>query len=238
MSNTTYLRSLSLQTFSLACLLASTHVFGDQIISQHNYSLYKGNILFGKSSYILSKKDSIYTFKIKSSSDGVFKMKKDERMEISTYKINNGYINPISYIYSRERKDKKDYLITNFETDKKANTIDNGERKEHISTNGSLDRLSVQIAFQEGMKKGIFESNFNIIDKGRLRKYIYKIHSDDVIDTIFGKTNTIVIKRIIENNKRSTLTWYAVDYDFTPVKIEQYRKKSLKFTVYLEKVIK
>ena len=238
MSNTTYLRSLSLQTFSLACLLASTYVFGDQIISQHNYSLYKGNILFGKSSYILSKKDSIYTFKIKSSSDGVFKMKKDERMEISTYKINNGYINPISYIYSRERKDKKDYLITNFKTDKKANTVDNGEKKEHITTTGNLDRLSVQIAFQEGMKKGIFESNFNIIDKGRLRKYIYKIHSDDVIDTIFGKTNTIVIKRIIENNKRSTLTWYAVDYDFTPVKIEQYRKKSLKFTVYLEKVIK
>ena len=79
MSNPAYLRSLSLQTFFLACLLASTHAFGDQIISQHNYSLYKGNILFGKSSYILSKKDSIYTFKIKSSSDGIFKMKKDER---------------------------------------------------------------------------------------------------------------------------------------------------------------
>ena len=88
------------------------------------------------------------------------------------------------------------------------------------------------------MRKGIFESSYNIIDKGRLRKYIYKIHSDDVIDTIFGKTNTIIIKRIIENNKRSTLTWYAVDHDFTPVRIEQYRKNSLKFTVYLEKVIK
>ena len=165
-------------------------------------------------------------------------MKKDERMELSTYKIHSGYINPISYIYSRERKDKKDYLITNFETDKKANTIDNGERKEHMTATGSLDRLSVQIAVQEGMNKGIFESSYNIIDKGRLRKYMYKIHSDDVIDTIFGKTNTIVIKRIIENNKRSTLTWYAIDHDFTPVKIEQYRKKSLKFTVYLENVIK
>ena len=107
-----------------------------------------------------------------------------------------------------------------------------------MTTTDSLDRLSVQIAFQEGMRKGIFESSYNIIDKGRLRKYIYKIHSDDVIDTIFGKTNTIIIKRIIENNKRSTLTWYAVDYDFTPVRIEQYRKNSLKFTVYLEKVVK
>ena len=59
-----------------------------------------------------------------------------------------------------------------------------------------------------------------------------------MIDTVFGETNTIVIKRVIENNKRSTLTWYAVDHDFIPVKIEQYRKKSLKFTVYLVKINK
>ena len=46
------------------------------------------------------------------------------------------------------------------------------------------------------------------------------------------------LKKSIENNKRSTLTWYAIDYDFIPVKIEQYRKKSLKFSVILNKVYK
>ena len=45
-------------------------------------------------------------------------------------------------------------------------------------------------------------------------------------------------EKIIENNKRSTLTWYAVDHDFIPVKIEQYREESLVFTVILEKVFK
>jgi hypothetical protein len=55
---------------------------------------------------------------------------------------------------------------------------------------------------------------------------------------VFGETNTIVIKKLIENNKRSTLTWYAVDHGFVPVKIEQYRKESLVFTVILKKVYK
>ena len=96
----------------------------------------------------------------------------------------------------------------------------------------------MQIAFQDNMKKGIFESSYNVIDKGRSRQYIYTIHSDDVLDTVLGETNTIVIKRVIVDNKRSTLTWYAVDHDYIPVKIEQYRKKSLKFTILLEKVIK
>jgi hypothetical protein len=94
----------------------------------------------------------------------------------------------------------------------------------------------VQIDFQEKMKTGVFEYKYNIIDKGRLRKYSFILHSDDIIETVFGETSTIVIKKLIENNKRSTLTWYAVDYDFIPVKIEQYRKNSLVFTVILDKV--
>ena len=87
-------------------------------------------------------------------------------------------------------------------------------------------------------KKGVFEKTYNVIDKGRLREYTFTIHSDDVIETLFGKTNTIVIKRKIKNNKRSTLTWYAIDHNYIPVKIEQYRKKSLKFTAILENIIK
>tara|TARA_B100001778_G_scaffold185549_1_gene152811 strand:- start:207 stop:857 length:651 start_codon:yes stop_codon:yes gene_type:complete len=209
-----------------------------EIISQHDYSLYKGEILFGKSSYVLSKINQNYFFEIKSSTDGIFKMKKDERMESSNYIINNNKINPITYVYSRKKKDKEEELITNFKRNSTAVTIDNGNTKEHSNTKDNLDRLSVQIAFQEDMKKGVFESKYKVIDKGRSRIYKYKIHSDGVIDTIFGKTNTIVIRRIIENNKRSTLTWYAVDHNYIPVKIEQYRKDTLKFTVYLDEIVK
>tara|TARA_B100001564_G_scaffold342436_1_gene338051 strand:+ start:225 stop:887 length:663 start_codon:yes stop_codon:yes gene_type:complete len=211
---------------------------GQEIISEHNYSIYKGKILFGKSSYILSKIGSNYFFEIKSSTDGIFKMKKDERMESSNYIIDNNKVNPLTYLYSRKKKDKEEELITNFKANSTATTIVNGDAKEHPDTKNSFDRLSVQIAFQEDMKKGVFESKYNIIDKGRSRVYIYTIHSDDIIDTIFGETNTIVIRRTIENNKRSTLTWYAVDHDYIPVKIEQYRKDALKFTVYLEEVVK
>ena len=78
------------------------------------------------------------------------------------------------------------------------------------------------------MKSGVFEYEYNIIDKGRVRKYSFILHSDDVIETVFGETNTIVIKKLIENNKRSTLTWYAVDHNYIPVKIEQYRKEIFK----------
>ena len=97
-----------------------------------------------------------------------------------------------------------------------------------------LNRLLQKLNnYQEKLKSGKYDVNYFVIDKGRDRKYIFKLVDTQVIDTIFGKTETILIKKIIEGNKRNTLTWYAINHAFIPVKIEQYRKKTLKFTAYL-----
>ena len=239
MSYRTYFKSLKLYILLTPCFLFPLFAFGEQeIVSKHDYSIYKGKILFGKSSYSLHLKDDIYFFEIKSQTDGLFKIKKDDRLEQSSYRINDRVVLPIKYEYIRDSRSKQEHIITNFDGESHAYTLNKGIKKDHSNENNYLDRLSVQIAFQEDMKKGIFESSYNVIDKGRARQYIYTVHSNDVLDTILGDINTIVIKRVIANNKRSTLTWYAVDHDYIPVKIQQYRKESLKFTVYLEQVIK
>ena len=209
------------------------------VISKYKYNLHKGNIQFGVSEQTLIREGLNYRFTIKSNSAGIFKLKKDNRLETTKYIKNNDVIKPISYKYVKEKKDSINSIETFFDLDNKyAYTINNNEKYEHANIPYSLDRLSVQIDFQEKMKSGIFEYEYNIVDKGRVRKYSFILHSDDVIETIFGETNTIVIKKLIENNKRSTLTWYAVDHNYVPVKVEQYRKKSLKFTATLTQIYK
>jgi len=69
-----------------------------------------------------------------------------------------------------------------------------------------------------------------------VREYTYSVESLDTINTIFGETKCIVVRRVIKDNKRSTLTWYAIDKDFIPVVIKQYRKKNLQFTAELNKI--
>ena len=91
---------------------------------------------------------------------------------------------------------------------------------------------------EKKLKSGKYNVGYFVIDKGREREYEFKFIDTQVIDTIFGKTETVVVKKIIQGNKRSTLTWYAVNHGFVPVKIEQYRKKTLKFTAYLTSYIK
>ena len=238
MSYRTFIRVISLNILMIFVLNTNLYA-SNQIISKHEYKLYKGNILFGKSDYILYKNNKDYTFEIKSKTAGVFKMKKDNRLEVSNFSMVDGIINPISYIFERVKKDKNISIKTFFNSaDNYAQTFNQDEKKEHVNIPYSLDRLSVQIDYQNKIRKGVFENTYHVIDKGRLREYLFLLYGDEVLDTIFGKTNTIIIKREIKNNKRSTLTWYAIDYGYIPVKIEQFRKDSRKFTVILNNVIK
>ena len=224
----------------LSILFFDTIVYSkERIISKHEYKLYKGSILFGESIYILYENNGGYIFEIKSNTAGVFEIKKDERIEVSSFSITDNIISPLYYSFERTKKDRNISIKTFFNpADNYAQTIDQKEKKEHIDIPYSLDRLSVQIDFQNEMKRGLFEKDYHVIDKGRLREYSFMLHGDEVLDTIFGKTNTIIIKRKIKNNKRSTLTWYAIDHDYIPVKIEQYRKNSHKFTVILNSIIR
>ena len=209
------------------------------IITKHVYHLYKGNLHFATSENTLLKKNAKWLFKVSSNTAGVFKLKKDIRTELSKFDIIKGNVFTKEYAYSRLRKNDEDMVTTIFDkNNNSAHTVRNGEEIKHSQIENLQDRLSVQIDYQNKMKKGNFEQEYNVIDKGRERKYIFSIHDGEVIDTVFGKTNTIIIRKIIKDNKRSTLTWYAIDHNFIPVKIKQYRKKSLKFTIVLEKIVK
>ena len=86
--------------------------------------------------------------------------------------------------------------------------------KHEDSDCSAQDRLSVQIDYRKKLKSGKYNIGYFVIDKGREREYEFKFIDTQVIDTIFGKTETVVVKKIIQGNKRSTLTWYAVNHGF------------------------
>ena len=97
-----------------------------------------------------------------------------------------------------------------------------------------MDRLIAQLF---GYKFTNLE-NVQVIDKGRERNYIFKKIATENISTVLGDTKTIVIQKNIAGSKRKTLTWYAVDFNYLPVKIEQHRLTKLKFSAYLTRYIK
>jgi len=226
-------------------------VTGENTIFLVTYDLKKNNIIFGTNTNIFHRiADNLYSFEIYACTSGIFKIKKDDRKESSLFEIKNGEVETYGYSFNRILKNRVDKVSTVFNSkdpsgkklwpDGKClsfSSIHNKDGKKEIKHKDSncraLDRLSVQIDYREKLKSGEYDVEYFVIDKGRERKYIFELVDAQVIDTIFGKTETILIKKIIENNKRNTLTWYAINHAFIPVKIEQYRKKTLKFTAYL-----
>ena len=214
------------------------------------YDLKKSNITFGRNVNRLEKIGDTFKFEITASTAGIFKLKKDERFESSIFKIHNNEIKPSTYMFTRHLKGTVEVIATNFDVKQNHGSFDNikgcisyskikTETIKHEDSDCSAqDRLSVQIDYRKKLKSGKYNVGYFVIDKGREREYEFKFIDTEVIDTIFGKTETVVVKKIIQGNKRSTLTWYAVNHGFVPVKIEQYRKKTLKFTAYLTSYIK
>ena len=62
------------------------------IITKHVYHLYKGNLHFATSENTLLKQNDKWEYLVSSHTAGVFKLKKDLRMELSKFDIINGNV--------------------------------------------------------------------------------------------------------------------------------------------------
>tara|TARA_B100000614_G_C14560027_1_gene496891 strand:- start:1815 stop:2543 length:729 start_codon:yes stop_codon:yes gene_type:complete len=218
------------------------YTFAQDLISKHTYIITKGNIQFATTVNTLYKSNGKSVFQVLSSTSGIFKLKKDIRKETSLFKILNDKVISEEYTFSRQKKDSYESYLTKISRDKtkKSSTrVTKNNQDEtiyHPYLKNVQDRLSVQLDYKSKLKAGQYNQVYTVLDKGRVREYRYNKQSIDTVPTIFGDTKCIVVKRTIKNNKRSTITWYAIEHDFIPVIINQYRKNNLQFTVQLDSV--
>ena len=73
-----------------------------------------------------------------------------------------------------------------------------------------------------------------VSDKGRERVYTFSVIGKTKIDSALGEIDTVIIKKEIEGSKRSTITWYAQERNYLPIKIEQYRLNELRFKAEID----
>ncbi len=232
--------------FANVIIFLMTYMFSIESVSSTpktysaTYSLKKNGIEFGRSEHRLTFNPDTDEWCMNSLSYtvGIFSIKKDERIENSCFKyIKNNHLNATAI-----NLDKNDFIITNTYTYKriksnknhtvKVKRVDNnlvttvnGNITEN-NDNASIDRLVAQM-FGYTLKK------IKVNDKGRQRQYNFEVVRKETVSSIFGLTESLVVKKNIYMSKRSTLTWYSTENNYVPVLIEQYRLNELKFTATL-----
>ncbi len=157
--------------------------------------------------------------------------------EVSRFKWNDQeqYAIPTSYTYKRKGLGKNREKELNFDWSK--NEVFN------LTTNSSLaldttkkiqDSLSYQLQLRQDLMAGKKDLHYFITDGKKTKEYKFETVGEETLDTPLGKVKTIKIKRSEANEERAIYAWFAKDFQYLLVRLQQEENGSA-YTIYLSK---
>jgi hypothetical protein len=95
----------------------------------------------------------------------------------------------------------------------------------------TIDRASLEIALANDITLRKPHLNYNVIERGELKKYVFARQGEEMLTTPAGRFTTTKVKVVRAGNKRSTMFWLAKELDYMPVKIIHREKNDVITTV-------
>lgn len=86
---------------------------------------------------------------------------------------------------------------------------------------GSLDIITHKLQLRSDLSSGKDSFSYQVMSRGKLKQYNYRVMAREVMDTAIGPLNTVLVQRIREDNNRTTKIWLASDWDYLVVQLEQ-----------------
>jgi hypothetical protein len=102
---------------------------------------------------------------------------------------------------------------------------------------GAVDRLGYQLQLAADIASGHSTVNYEIVHKGRIEPSQFAIVGESVIETILGKSNAILVKKVrAPEKKRETFLWFSKDKPLLLLKMTQKEKDGEEYEVHLKKL--
>ena len=96
----------------------------------------------------------------------------------------------------------------------------------------TLDKLSYQLQLGMDLQSGKQEMLYQVADKGKLRKNLFRVTGEEEIKTAFGIISSITVEKVRErNNKRKTNLWLSKQYPFLLLKMVQVEKDGEQYEI-------
>lgn len=144
--------------------------------------------------------------------------------------------------YRHERKVllKNVLLETLFDWKKMQANSTRGDSARTVKLQGNeLDELNYQLALRCDLQAGKTEFHYSVVDWNEVDKLEFRVTGEEKLDTELGLLDTIIVKRIRNNNNRITTLWFAKDLDYQMVKLLQEEKKDTEaYLLYIQSISK
>jgi hypothetical protein len=171
----------------------------------------------------------LYTWSI--TAHGIFRLYRDEVTQKSWLSINADHVRPEKY----RAEDGSSSVSLDFDWDG-GHVRGTSENKPVDLTlkEGTQDLLSIQIEVMLGLKKGNLPKTFQIIDKDKLKEFIYTQEGTANIRTALGQLDTVIVESRQAGNNRILRMWFAPSLGFVPVQAERTRDGKLEFAMRIK----
>jgi hypothetical protein len=225
------LRATPLLVILLACLPALSQAT-DLLTREFNahYSLSSGIISFGETERSLRRNsDGSFTFTSTTTPVDALEWLLDGRVhEQSIWKLQQGKILPVSYVFDKIQGSKHRHAELTFDWNARAVVNNVNDKTWRISMpDGTLDKHVYQLAIMDGLNKGQKEFSYKIADGGKIKDFVFSVVGDETVAVPLGTYPSVKLKRV--GDKRKTVFWCARELNFFPVKIQQVEKNGDKF---------
>jgi len=218
----------------LFVLISTTAQANDLSPFEVEYEVGNNMISAGSATLQLAKRGDEWVYSLKTTPTGVFKLTGKGRIqEVSVFSVVNSegkqQLRPQHYTY---RQDKENRRSVDAWFDWSQNQLRYQRRGEEFTEEFSdplLDRLSVTLTVMDELKKNNFQqAELLVFDNGRVKTMVFTNEGNETVNTTTGPVSTIRVKsKAAGGGTRHTITWFAPELDYVPVKIEQYKRDKL-----------
>ncbi|PVZ16353.1 MULTISPECIES: DUF3108 domain-containing protein [unclassified Pseudomonas] len=157
--------------------------------------------------------------------------------ESSIFKFEKNAVLPQSYAYERGGMGKSKSVKLNFDwAAKKITGDDRGDPVNLTLNNGVLDKSSYQLALQEDVAAGKKSMSYQVVDGDDLDTYDFRVLGSEKVTTKAGVVDAIKVERVRDpsQSKRTTVMWFAKDWDYLLVQLQQTETDGKEYTIMLQ----
>jgi len=171
----------------------------------------------------------LYTWTI--TAHGIFRLYRDEVTQKSWLSVNAGHARPEKY----RAEDGSSSVSLDFDWD--SGHVSGTSEKKPVDLklkDGTQDLMSIQVEVMLDLKRGNLPGTFQIIDKDRLKEFIYTQEGTANIRTALGELDTVIVESRQAGNNRILRMWFAPSLGFVPVQAERTRDGKLEFAMRIK----
>ncbi|MET3714514.1 DUF3108 domain-containing protein [Pseudomonas sp. PvP001] len=156
--------------------------------------------------------------------------------EVSTLRVDKEAMLPETYTFERGGLGKARKVDLDFDwAAKKVTGTDRGDPINLPLNNGVLDKSTYQLALQHDVAAGKKSMSYQVVDGDEIDTYDFRVLGTEKVETKAGQVDAIKVERVRDptQSKRITVLWFAKDWDYLLVRLQQVETDGKEYNIML-----